>query len=205
MDGLRRPVGEQPAQVYWVRRALVLLAAVVLVGALWFIVSSLVSSGGEEDPAAPASTEPDSTVSPAAQSTAADDPSRACTAEDVTVSAVASPTQVNVGSMPAFEVSVEHTGASPCSLSSNGEGTALVVRSGTDVYYDSAWCPDQPVFTDADWILQEGAREALQATWTGQRYNEACEPGDVAPAGYFVAEIAVGGVSAGETQFQMVE
>lgn len=203
MDGLRKPVGDQPAQVYWIRRVLVLLAAVVLVGALWFIVSSLVS-GGAEDPVTPSSTEPDTTVSAQPGSVAADDPSRACTAEDVAVSAVASPTQVNVGSMPAYEVAVEHTGASACSLSSNADGTSLVVRSGSDVYFDSAWCTDQPVFTDAEWIFQPGDREALQATWTGQRYTEACEPGDAAPAGYYIAEIAVAGIAAGETPFQMV-
>ena len=205
MDGLRKPVGDQEPQVYWVRRAVALLALAVVILIIWLVIRGLTSGGGEEDPAPTGTTSPDTTTSAAPASTAQNDPSRACTGDDLTVSAVASPENVNVGSMPAFEVRVEHTGALACSVSTNAEGTSLVVRSGDDVYYDSAWCPDLPVFTDADWVLQPGDREALQANWTGQRYDQSCTPGDVAPAGTFRAAVAVAGVAAEEATFQMVE
>lgn len=199
MDGLRNPVGDQPPAVYWRRRLIVLATAVALVLVLWFLISATLAGGDDES--APATTTP-----PTAQAEAADpsDPSRPCTADDVTVSAAPSPENVSIGSMAAFEVALEHTGEFACSLSSNGDGTVLTVRSGDDVYYDSTWCTDAAVFEDADWVLQPGDKEALQAVWTGKRHSESCEPGDDAPAGTFRAAIAVAGIRADEAPFQMV-
>lgn len=200
MDGLRNPVGDQPPTVYWRRRLIVLGAAIALVLLLWFLISATLAGGEDEPDPAPGTSE-----SPQAGAVDTSDPSRPCTADDVKVTSVATPDTVTVGSMPAFDVAVEHTGEYACSLSSNADGTALVVRSGNDVYFDSAWCTETPVFTDADWVLQPGDREALQANWTGQRYSESCEPGANAPAGTFKAAIAVAGIRADEATFQMVE
>ncbi|WP_084106522.1 hypothetical protein [Demequina sp. NBRC 110056] len=205
MDGLRRPVGDEEPRVYWVRRAVVLVAIAVLAVVIWLVIRGLTSSGdeGTDSPAPDTTTSPTVTQSAGAQAVD-NDPSRPCTAEDVQVTSVASPTQVNVGSMPAFEVSVEHVGSAACKLSTTSDGTAMVIRSGEDKYYDSTWCPDTPLFADAEWILQPGDREAVQATWTGQRYSESCEPQGEAAAGYYLSAISIGGIAAAEAQFQMV-
>ncbi|WP_084039146.1 hypothetical protein [Demequina sp. NBRC 110053] len=204
MKGLRNPVGDEEPNVYWVRRAVVLIAIAVLAVVVWLLIRGLTSGGGDgETPA------PDTTTSPSVTQSAGaageNDPSRPCTAEDVRVGAVASPTQVNVGSMPAFEVSIEHIGSAACLLSTTADGTSMAIRSGEDVYYDSVWCPDTPLFDAAEWILQPGDREAVQATWTGQRYDDACEAQGNAAAGTYWSAIAIAGIAAAEADFLLVD
>lgn len=204
MSGLRNPVGDEPPQTYWRRRLIaagILVLAVVL---LVVLISATLAGDGENadsspDPAA------DSTLSPAPEGAEQASPDRPCTAADLTVSTVPSPANVNVGSTAAFDVTVEHTGGSACGLSSTAEGTSMVIRSGEDVYLDSAWCADTPVFDEANWILQPGDREVVQATWSAQRYNESCESGNNGGAGTYWAAISVAGVEAEEVRFTLVD
>ncbi|MFV0633892.1 hypothetical protein [Demequina sp.] len=205
MRGLRNPVGDEEPRVYWVRRAVVLVAAAVVIVVIWLVIRGLTGGEGEsKTPSTTTSPQPGVTNSAGANSAAPNDPSRPCTAEDVLVTAVASPTQVNAGSEAAFEVGVEHVGTAACKLSTTADGSALRVRSGDDVYYDSAWC-EGPVFAEGEWILQPGDREALQATWSSYRYNDSCEPVDSpAPAGHYRAAVSVAGIAAAESAFELV-
>ncbi|MDN4480668.1 hypothetical protein [Demequina muriae] len=202
MDGMRRPVGDQPPAVYWRRRLVVAVAAIALVLLLWFLISATLAGGDGEEPG-PGST---TSTTPEAQAVDPDDPSRECTSDDLTLTLAASPPEVTVGSMPAFDVSVEHTGATACMLSTSTEGTDVSIRSGEQIYYSTTWCTEDPAFPSSEWILQPGDKEALQATWTGQRVDDSCEViQDQADAGYYWASVAIGGVPAPEVQFQLIE
>ncbi|WP_084101727.1 hypothetical protein [Demequina sp. NBRC 110051] len=198
MDGLRKPVGDQPAGVYWVRRVMVLVIVAVIIIAAWFIVTTLIGSGDEAE--APFN---ETSTSPTATAEAAPDPSRACVADDATLSLAATPNPVAEGTTPAFEVVVELTGDSPCTLSTTAEGTELAIRSGDQQYYSSTWCDDDPGFGDATWILQPGDRKTVQLMWSGERYDEGCEV--IAPwdDGTYWAAASIGGIPATETQFQL--
>ncbi|MFW7414811.1 hypothetical protein [Demequina sp. SO4-18] len=202
MDGFRKPVGDQPPSVYWRRRLVVVAALVALVLLLWFLISATLAGGEDGEPAA----SPTSTNSPQAQDVDPDDPSRECTADDLTLTLEASPPEVTVGTMPAFDLGLEHTGDTACSLSTATEGTDMSVRSGEQIYYSTTWCTDDPAFPESDWVLQPGDNEALQATWAGQRVNEQCEPiQEQSDPGYYWASVAIGGVPAPEVQFRLVE
>lgn len=198
MDGLRKPVGDQPAGVYWVRRIVALVVIAVVVVALWFIVSSLLGAGDEaEAPETGTSTSPDATTGAAA------DPSRACVADDVTLAVAATPASVAAGSTPGFEVSIEDVGSSACTLSTTAEGTELVIRSGNEQYYSSTWCEEDPGFGETEWILQPGDRKSLQLTWSGERFDKSCEVISDWDAGTYWVAVAIGGVAADEVQFQL--
>ncbi len=203
MEGFRKPVGDEPPEVYWRRRITVLVVGVALILLVWFLVSATLAGGGDDEPGV--GTSPDPAVTTDAASNDASGPERPCTAEDVTVTTAVSPASVNVGSSAAFDVSIEHTGSSACSLSSDGDGTSLAVLSGADVYYNSAWCTDTAVFGSTNWVLQPGDKEALQTTWSGQRYSEACEPGANGAAGTYRAAISVSGIAAAEASFPLVD
>ncbi|WP_084128231.1 hypothetical protein [Demequina sp. NBRC 110055] len=198
MDGLRKPVGDQPAGVYWVRRLLVLVVVAVLVIAGWFIVTSLLGSGDEAE--APVT---DISTSPQATADAAPDPSRPCVEADATLTVAATPNPVAEGTTPAFEVVVEHTGSSPCTLATTAEGTELAIRSGDQQYYSSTWCEEDPGFGDATWILQPDDRKTLQLMWSGERYDDTCTV--IAPwdAGSYWVAASIGGIPADEVQFEL--
>lgn len=204
MSGFRNPVGDEPPETYWRRRLVTVGVLVLAVLLLWFLISATLAGDGEDSASAP-DTSPDASLSPDTPAPNAGDPDRPCTAADLTVSAAASPAKPAVGSSVAFDVTVEHTGGSACALSSDGEGTSLVVGSGPDdVYYDSAWCADAPVFDETNWILQPGDREAVQATWNTKRHNQSCEAGSNGGAGTYWVDVAVAGVEAEQARFELV-
>ena len=204
MSGLRNPVGDEQPETYWRRRLITIGVVVVAIVLLWVLISATLAGDGNDDASAPGS-DPDVTLSPDAVVADEGDPARPCTAADLAVSTTPSPSKPAVGSSVAFDVTVEHTGDSACSLSSDADGTSMAVRSGPDdVYFDSAWCADTPVFNDTNWILQPGDSEVAQATWNLQRYNEACEAGSNGRAGTYWVAMSVAGVEAEEVRFELV-
>lgn len=205
MSGLRNPVGDEPPETYWRRRLITIGVVVLAILLLWFLISATLAGDGEGASSKPDSS-PGATVSPDPKAPAdAGDADRPCTAEDLAITTAASPAKPAVGSSVAFDVTVEHKGGSACALSSAGEGTSVTVGSGKDdVYYNSAWCKDSPVFEEASWILQPGDRQALQATWNLQRYNNACEPGSGGKAGTYWVDVAVSGIKAEQARFELV-
>lgn len=206
MSGFRNPVGDEPPETYWRRRLIVIGVVVLAIVLLWFLISATLAGDGEDKSSTPDSS-PGATLSPDAEAaTDPGDPNRPCTAADLAVSTVPSPSNVNVGGSAAFDVTVEHNGGSACALSTAGDGTSMVIGSGKDdVYYNSAWCTDTPVFEEANWILQPGDRQVVQSSWNTQRHNESCESGSNGGAGTYWAEISVAGVEAEQARFQLVE
>ncbi len=181
-----RPVGPEPAQTYWLRRA-VLAAAVLLVLVL---LLQLLGRGGDDDrlaqqPAdAPASATPGPTPSASVDPSATPDPSASASAapcgDDVlTVEAVATDESYAVGEQPRLELRVTNTGTTPCSRDLGQAQVELQVVSGDDRIWSSDDCAPggEPDVT----VLQPGQAEASTVTWPGTRSLPGCQ-GDDEPA-----------------------
>ena len=183
-----RPVGPEPAQTYWLRRA-VLAAAVLLVLVL---LLQLLGGGDDDDrlaqqrPSAAASATPGPTppASTSADPSATPDPSASASAalcgDDVlSVEAVATDESYAVGEQPRLELRVTNTGTAPCSRDLGQAEVELQVVSGEDRIWSSDDCAPGG---EADiTVLQPGEAETSTVTWPGTRSLPGCQ-GDDEPA-----------------------
>ena len=185
-----RPVGPEPAQTYWLRRA-VLAAAVLLVLVL---LLQLLPGGDDDDRLAqspadvPASATPGPTPSastdPSADPSATPDPSASASAapcgDDVlSVEAVATDESYAVGEQPRLELRITNTGTTPCSRDLGQAEVELQVVSGDDRIWSSDDCAPGG---EADvTVLQPGEAETSTVTWPGTRSLPGCQ-GDDEPA-----------------------
>ena len=187
-----RPVGPEPAQTYWLRRAVV-AAAVLLVVVL--LLQLLGGGDGDEDrlasgptasaspgttpgpvstPGASASTGPSATPDPSASASAA-----ACTDDVLQVVAAADAESYAVGEQPRLELRITNSGQTPCSRDVGQAEVELQVVSGDDRIWSSDDCA--PGGEAKVTVLQPGAVETSTVTWPGTRSLPGCQ-GDDEPA-----------------------
>lgn len=198
MNGFLRPVGDQPAAVYWGRRAVVLLAFAAVVILVWLIARAL-GSAGEPQPGA----SPSPTASPT-NSVAASTATVACAEDGLAVTVAANPAAVAAGSPARFDVTVENTGTAPCVLDATGDATTLLITSGEDRIWSSGDCPAEASLLDAEWLLQPGDTQDATVAWPGIRSAEGCATVDAAPrAGTYRAELTLAGVAAEAARFDL--
>jgi hypothetical protein len=188
-----RPVGPEPAQTYWLRRA-VLAAAVLLVVLL---LLQLFGGSGDDDrlaqqpdvaasatpgpgptPDQTASADPGATPDPSASATASAS-AAPCADEALSVEAAATEDSYAVGDQPRLELRITNTGPTPCSHDVGQAAVELQVVSGADRIWSSDDCAPGG---DADvTVLQPRAVETSTVTWPGTRSLPGCQ-GDDEPA-----------------------
>jgi hypothetical protein len=203
VDGVRKPVGDQPPEVYWRRRILV-LGVVALIGVvIWYLVTS---PRGTDEPSSPdVTTSP--TVSPTVTTSlspgAGLDAARPCDDADVTITANPNPGTFPAGSLPVFDVSISMDGVSPCKLTVTQENSELLITSGNDRVYSSLDCPNDATINEREFILQaDSPDEMFQVTWNRQRSAPGCATVTTTPgAGYYWAAITVQGIASEPVQF----
>jgi hypothetical protein len=182
-----RPVGPEPAQTYWLRRA-VLAAAVLLVVVL---LVQLLGGGGDDDrlaqspadaTASPLEPLPTPGTSSSADPSASPDPSAsAVPCEDTALRVEPSSAQESyaVGEQPRLELSITNTGTAPCSRDLGQAAVELLVVSGDDRIWSSDDCaPGGEVDVT---VLQPGEAETSTVSWPGTRSQPGCQ-GDDEPA-----------------------
>ena len=199
MDGLRQPVGDDPPQVYWVRRGIVAAVLIGLAIAAWVFINSLASG----EPGTGASNSPTST--PSLSPTVSENPARACGPDDITVETT-TPASFS-GSEPArFTVTVTLVGDTPCAVDPAAEGAAVVVTSGNEVWYDSAECVGLPPYGDSakTFILDDGGSQELTAAWNLGRDEASCAVDAVnSVPGFYWVTASLPGVEAERVQFEV--
>lgn len=202
MDGITRPVGEEPASVYWRRRAIVIGVALIAIIGLIFLVQATFASGGDGAAA-------DSTASSspsAAPSVTTDEGAVVSSCADSDVTITVSPTTFtwNNGTLPTFDVAMVNTGLVPCSISID-DSAELLITSGSDRIYNSADCSADGTFSATDLILQpEASPESIPITWVRQRSAEGCTEVSATPQpGYYMAEVTIQGISSEPVQFEL--
>jgi predicted component of type VI protein secretion system len=195
MDGLKHPVGDQPANIYWRRRMFVIVAIVVFALFLWWAISSLSS----DSPGASPTSSPESTVSTSPTVNA--DPGRPCTGDDYTVVA-AVPAEVSASKKVSVTVTVASASDSACKLDPT-TGSKLTVRSGNDAWFDSADCPAEFALFDSEaFILEPAKTRDLTTTWNYGRDAKGCLAElQTAKDGTYKATVTVAGVKADEATF----
>ena len=184
-----RPVGPEPAQTYWIRRAVVAAVALLVVVLLLQLLG-----GDDEDrleqqpsdvaasttprqlstPDASASTDPSATPDPSADPSAA-----ACDDDGLSIEAGATEESYAVGEQPRLELRITNTGTAPCSRDLGQAAVELQVVSGDDRIWSSDDCAPGG---EADvTVLQPGEAESSTVTWPGTRSKPGCQ-GDDEPA-----------------------
>jgi hypothetical protein len=203
MDGLKHPVGEQPANIYWRRRLFLIIAIVVLALFLWWAISALTSSKGTPTHSPSGASSPETTVSTSPTSTAAADPGRTCTGDDYTV-ATAIAADVPASKKAPFTVTVTSTADSPCIIDPTAD-SKLTVRSGNDQWFDSSDCPSSFALFDAEaFLIEAGKSHDLKTTWNYGRDDKGCvDKLQTAKAGTYKATITVAGVKGDEVTFRV--
>ena len=169
-----RPVGPEPAQTYWVRRAVV--AALVLLP-LVLLLSLLGGDDGQERLAesAPTTGPTASPVStPSATPTPSPTPSAVpCEDDALRIEALADEEAYDVGATPRLELRVTNTGSAPCVRDLGQAAVELLVVSGSDRIWSSDDCA--PGGEADPTVLEPGAAEVSTVTWPATRSQPDCD------------------------------
>lgn len=210
MSAVTRPRGPLPPRVYWIRRAVVLAVAFVLVLAIGRLLGS--GSDGrsdEDDSAAAASGEQTTRVTdgtPKAQPTRTGkkkqrvlaQPDGPCDAADITVEPLIE-RAANDGSVP---IRLALTGKdAACTWTATEKSVVVRISSGNDAIWSSQQCP---TLAERDVVVRSAARTVITMTWNGRRSDEKCShtAGWARPGYYHVTAAALGGEPS-DVQFRL--
>lgn len=222
MSTIKPPVGRKPAQVYWRRRAIALLALVAVIVVIVLIIvkpgsgdtaGNAATDGSADDPSASAGTS--DTASPAAPApgsvdvpvvAATDGSIPACTSADIVVTPETDTTTYPAGALPQLSFSLTNKGGAACSLDVGTATQSYTVTSGSETYWVSTDC--QTGASNTPTVINPGATlSSTPIPWdrTRSAKNTCSTPNRTpVPAGgasYHLA-VGVGGFSSADsTQF----
>lgn len=209
----------QSAAVYRRRRlAVLLLLVLVLVavgGGVWLAIAQPWSASAPADrtPTPDAAAPATPTESPSASPDASPDPSEtpgiaACTAEDVTVTAVTDADAYPAEALPQLSILLANTGTRDCTLNVGSSTQIFTVSSGDDVWWRSTDCQSESSDMIVTLAAGSSVPSASPVVWDRTRSStDTCEEQNRprAPGGgasYHVA-VSIGGF-ASETPKQIL-
>lgn len=180
-----QPVGPEPASTYWTRRAVVLVATLVV---LYGVIALLLRDGdaetlGQEAPSPSPSAEPlpspsddQASSSPSPSPSGSASPSAqaaACADTDLAVTAEAERDSYPRGASPVLVLTVRNTSDRPCRRDLGQGAAELLVTSGRDRIWSSDDCapggPPGPV------LLPPQKSDVIRVTWSATRSRPGCE------------------------------
>ena len=173
-----RPVGPEPEQTYWRRRAALAITVVLLI----VLFAQLTGRGGDEDrlssgeptPSSPTTGSAEPTPTPSSASAppigaAAD----LCPPAELQIVADADKDSYPAGGRPQLELRVTNTGSAPCTLDLGQAATELSIFSGPDRIWSSDDCA--PGGAAKPTTLEPGKAVPTRLTWAGRRSLPGCE------------------------------
>lgn len=195
MSTVLRPVGPQPARVYWIRRLLLLLAVVVVAAVVWAIVVG--GTGGPEG--ASAATDDEPAVAQDGEGTEPSDEGgtpTTCEPADLTLTLTTDTRAYPAGTQPVFTVGVTNTSGSSCTVDVSAAQREILITSGDDRIWSSLDCPEDAA--ESLQLLEAGARAEPTVTWPRIRSAEGCAAGlpEPRPGTYSAVVTMLGATSA---------
>jgi hypothetical protein len=174
-----RPVGPEPEQTYWRRRAALAITVVLLI----VLIAQLTGRGGDEDRLSSGEPSPSSPTTgsaeptPTTPSSASTPPSGAaadlCPPAELQIVADADKDSYPAGGRPQLELRVTNTGSAPCTLDLGQAATELLIFSGPDRIWSSDDCA--PGGAAKPTTLEPGKAVPTRLTWAGRRSLPGCE------------------------------
>lgn len=214
MTAVARPRGPLPARVYWVRRALVLGLAFLLV----FGFARLLGSGSDGDnddgspqvtaeQAAAETTGPVTTETPSATGkakpkrtkTPLPEPDGPCRPEDITVR----PSLDRGVAGSSIKIPMVITGAdSACTFQVSNSSMVIAITSGKDLIWTSQECAEVP---SAEIVVRSATPTEVVLEWNGRRSDDDCSrTAKWARAGWYHVEAASLGGEPTSDKFELV-
>ena len=179
MSTVKNPVGPEPTNTYWRRRAAVLGVLVVILLLGWLLLRAMFGSSAEPEallPSASPSASPTSSAAPGASDAApsasaspnaAASPSPSarsiCSDTDIKVGAATSASSTSVGAGMGLTMTVTNTGDAACNRDVGAGANELRITSGSALVWSSDFCspsdtsdavaltPDKPFTTSVTW------------------------------------------------------
>ncbi len=213
--------GPQPPVVYWIRRALVLVIAVIVIGLLvWAFTPKGQPTTGIPAPAdtpSVAASDPVSTPSPSGSPSGGIVPTTSTSPSASTAPAVdvCEPIGVQLdlkgfksvksGSKQTFSVTAENNTALPCVMEITSATFVLRVASGTDPVFSTAHC-DKWLPAVKKQTLKAGAAVEFKVDWKTFRSAQGCRQAKaLLGAGTYLATAAYKESSTARMAFQLTK
>lgn len=174
--------------MYWVRRIAVVLVALTVLVALWWLIAGRSGSDDAMSPAATSSPSATPAVSPAPESSstpvAAPDPSNLCPDSSIGVTATTDSSTYPVGATPRLTLTIQNIGSFACTRDIGPKANSLSITSGGFPVWSSDACNASK--TTKPSVLEAGEKVASSITWDGHLSSEDCsKQGALAKAGSY--------------------
>lgn len=200
MNTVLHPVGPNPARVYWIRRLLVGILVLAVLGGIIAAVSSVVSREG--------GSVADGVVDGALDVSGSSEPPTGdaanlvdCVAADLELTLGTDATQYATGINPVLQGFVTNTSTTPCTVDAGDAAREVVITSGSDRIWSTKDCASVDT-ASRQLLLAAGARDPFEIPWTRVRSADGCPLDLPAPrAGTYQAVASLLGTSAEPVAF----
>jgi hypothetical protein len=193
-SGVLRPVGPHEPRVYWTRRAILLLAVVLVVV---LFTAYACSGGGKARPAAHRTgPTPSATTTPTPAGSTP--PPTGCASGQVTVAAGTDATTYPAGALPHLRATIRTTATSPCTLTRGAIGWEIV--SGADTVFSTAGCAKTG---GGAFTVRPNHPAVVALVWDRRRSSGCATPGAAAAPGTYQLHITVAGARSGVAVFHL--
>jgi hypothetical protein len=186
MSTFMHPSGPEPASVYWIRRAAIIVVILTVVIGLWWLVGAVFGGSGDADPTAStsepsASASATSSAAPSASSSAAADAQALeCADSAIKVEATTDASTYTVGSTPRLTLAITNTGTVACKRDVGPKANELEITSGGYHVWSSDDCNASSKSKVV--VLEPGDKVASSITWNGRLTQKGCSGGEGAEA-----------------------
>jgi hypothetical protein len=209
MSTFRNPVGPQSSSVYWRRRLIVGLGALVVILVIVLIVVRPGAGGSETDPSSASETSPTATDEPAegTDEAATETPPAvaegACDPANISVVAKTDATTYAEGVSPMLSLSVTNSGDAACLMNVGSDVQEYRITSGEEQIWSSKDCQTDPVALQQE--LQPGVPvDSTPFAWDRTRSDAAAcdaERTQVTGAGAsYHLSVTIDGVESADTK-----
>ena len=175
VSGVAHPMGPEPPWVYWLRRAIILLAVLtLLVGVFWLVTGRGSSRTGSTPVAVSPSAAATASSAASPTSTASPEPATPtdCLDSAIVVEASTDSSKYVVGEAPQLTLTIGNIGEVSCLRDVGPKANELEITSGGYHVWSSDDCNASNKSKIA--VLKPGEKVASSITWDGQTTQKGC-------------------------------
>jgi len=164
MNAFLDPAGPLPPSVYWRRRAIVLVLAILVFSGIWTLFTAF-NAGTTPTPVT--SQTPEAVV--------------ACNSKNISLRAETNQESYAEGELPKFSMTITNAGTTACTLEVGTDKQKYVIMSGSDLIWDSTVCQVSP--QPFSQIFEAGQSLTTEAVQWSRARSDNCDSGTPAVGG----------------------